>query len=197
MRKTTADLILRPRRPSDDAFIYPLSDRIFAAYSVHPTGSMASMLAERDAIVQVAERRYDGGAETPPNPPDSSGPPRSAVGAIVTAKRRGFPSGPAGFFVVALERLGRAFGPWARPAVARLNAIGVQPDLQGRGVGRFLLERAEGLARAEGAVSLTLMTADTNTRARRLFASAGFHQLIVIERAYARGQRGIVMTKAL
>lgn len=163
MRKTTADLILRPRRSSDDAFIYRLSDRIFAAYSFHPTGSMASMLAEGGAIVMVAERMAE----------------------------------PAGFFVVAFEHLGRSFGPWQRPAVARLNAIGVQPDLHGRGVGRFLLERAEAVARAEGAVSLTLMTADTNVRARRLFVSAGFQRLLVLEGAYARGQRGIVMTKAL
>jgi GNAT superfamily N-acetyltransferase len=163
MRKTTADLILRPRRPSDDAFIYPLSDRIFAAYSIRPTGSMASMIAEQGALVRVAERQAQ----------------------------------PAGFFVVALERLARSFGPWPRPAVARLNAIGVQPDVQGRGVGRFLLSRAEELARDEGAVSLTLMTAETNARARRLFASAGFQQLLVLDRAYARGQRGIVMTKAL
>jgi ribosomal protein S18 acetylase RimI-like enzyme len=163
MRKTTADLILRPRRPSDDAFIYRLSDRIFAAFSIHPTGAMASMLSEDDSLVRVAQR----------------GPT------------------PVGFFVLGLERLARSFGPWERPAAARLNAIGVQPDLHGRGVGRFLLDHAEALARGEGAVSLTLMTAETNARARRLFASAGFHRLLVLDRAYARGQRGIVMSKAL
>jgi ribosomal protein S18 acetylase RimI-like enzyme len=168
MRKTTADLILRPRRPSDDAFIYRLSDRIFAAFSIHPTGAMASMLAEvdgerGDSLVRVAQR----------------GPT------------------PVGFFVLGLERLARSFGPWERPAAARLNAIGVQPDLHGRGVGRFLLDHAEALARGEGAVSLTLMTAETNARARRLFTSAGFHRLLVLDRAYARGQRGIVMSKAL
>jgi ribosomal protein S18 acetylase RimI-like enzyme len=163
MRKTTADLILRPRRPSDDTFIYGLSARIFAAYSIHPTGSMASMLGEGGALVMVAERAAE----------------------------------PVGFFVLAFERLGRSFGPWQRPAVARLNAIGVQPDLHGRGVGRFLLDRAVTLARDQGAVSLTLMTADTNARARRLFVSAGFQRLLVLERAYARGQRGIVMTRPL
>jgi ribosomal protein S18 acetylase RimI-like enzyme len=163
MRKTAADLILRPPGAPDDAFIYRLSERIFAAYSIHPGGSMASMLAEGGAITRVAER-----------------------GAL-----------PVGFFVVGMEHLGRSFGPWRRPAVARLNAIGVQPDLHGRGVGRFLLDHAEALARAEGAVSMTLMTAATNTRARRLFASAGFQDLLVVDRAYARGQRGVVMTKPL
>ena len=178
MRKTTADLILRPRRPADDGFIYRLSDRLFAPYSRHPTGSMASMLAERGALAFVAEveaevargRRDGGAAETP---------------------------APAGFIVLGFERLARSFGPWQRPALARLNAIGVQPDLHGRGVGRFLLDRAEALAREAGAVSLTLMTAETNARARRLFVAGGFQALFTLDQAYARGQRGIVMTKAL
>ena len=102
-----------------------------------------------------------------------------------------------GFFVLGFEHLAKSFGPWESPAVARLNAIGVQPDLHGRGVGRFLLERAEAVARDEGAVSLTLMTAETNTRARRLFGAAGFQRLLTLEHAYARGQRGIVMSKPL
>jgi hypothetical protein len=41
------------------------------------------------------------------------------------------------------------------------------------------------------------MTAETNTRARRLFLAAGFQRLLTLEHAYARGQRGIVMTKLL
>lgn len=163
MRKTTADLLLRPRRPSDDDFIYRLSDRIFAAYSIHPTGSMASMIGERDARVVVAEEG------------------RSRVG----------------FYVLGFERIERPFGPWQRPSLSRLNAIGVLPVLHGRGLGRLLLDHAEALAREEGSVSVTLMTADSNIRARRLFTSSGYAQLFVIERAYARGQRGIVMTKAL
>jgi ribosomal protein S18 acetylase RimI-like enzyme len=169
MRKTTADLILRPRRAADDASIYRLGDRVFAPYSIHPRGAMASMLAERGARIWVIGER-------------STGEPPSTV---------------VGFFVLGFERLARSFGPWQRPAVARLNAIGVQPDLHGRGVGRLLVEHAEAVARDEGAVSLTLMTAETNARARRLFVSAGFQRLLTLERAYARGQRGIVMSKPL
>ena len=167
MRKTTADLILRPRRASDDGFIYRLSDRIFAAYSHRPTGSMASMLSESDAVAFVADRIADRGAQ------------------------------PVGFFVLGFERLARSFGPWARPAVARLNAIGVEPSLHGRGVGRFLLDRAEAVARDGGAVSLTLMTAESNTRARRLFAGAGFQRTLTLDGAYARGQRGLLLSKPL
>ncbi len=172
MRKTTADLILRPRRPADDAFIYRLSDRIFAPYSRHPTGSMASMLSERGAEAFVAE------------------PPLTSA---ATSGR----SPQAGFIVLGFERLTQPYGPWQRPTLARLNAIGVQPDLHGRGVGRFLLDRAEAVARDAGAVSITLMTAEPNIRARRLFLAAGFQLLFSVEAAYARGQRGLVMTKPL
>ena len=157
------ELSLRPRRASDDGFIYRLSDRVFAAYSVHTSIAMASMLGAPGARVMVAEHGRT----------------------------------PVGFFVLDVEHLGRPFGPWQRPAVAYLSAISVQPDLHGRGVGRFLLHHAEEAAREEGAVSMTLMTADTNGRAQHLFESAGYQRLFVLPRAYARGQRGIVMTRAL
>lgn len=164
MRKATTDLILRPRRPSDDEFIYRLSERVFAAYSRHPAGSMASMLSERNARVIVAEQE---GAEV-------------------------------GFYVLGVERHDRAYGPWQQPSLARLNAISVLPTLHGRGIGALLLDHAEALARdREGAISMTLMTAESNTRARRLFSSAGYARLFTLDHAYAGGQRGIVMTKLL
>jgi len=164
MRKTAIDLLLRPRLPSDDDFIYRLSERVFSAYSLHPTGSIASMLGERGARTVVAEQAR----------------------------------APVGFYVVGVERLDHPFGPWQHPALARLNAISVLPALHGRGIGGLLLEHAEELARDdEGAVSMTLMTAESNRRARRLFAAAGYARLFVLDHAYARGQRGLVMTKAL
>lgn len=163
MRKATTDLIMRPRRPADDAFLYRLSERVFSAYSVHPASALSSMLEERSARAMIAV--HDGA--------------------------------PVGFYILDLTRHPRPFGPWQRPALARLDAIGVTPKLHGHGLGTHLLEHAEDLARDEEAVSMTLMTADTNTRARRLFAGAGYQLLYVVEGAYARGQRGLVMTKAL
>jgi GNAT superfamily N-acetyltransferase len=163
MRKAITDLTLRPRRPGDDAFLYRLSDRVFAAYSVDPASSLTAMLDEGDARAVIAEQ---GGA-------------------------------PVGFYILSLARLPRPFGPWQRPAVARLDAIGVLPTLHGRGAGGLLLGHAEDLARDEDAVSLTLMTADTNTRARRLFSGAGYQLLYAMDGAYAQGQRGLVLTKAL
>jgi ribosomal protein S18 acetylase RimI-like enzyme len=104
---------------------------------------------------------------------------------------------PVGFFVVGVERYGKTFGPWRRPALARLNAIGVTPEVQGRGVGRVLLARAEEVAIDDGAISMTLMTAETNVKAQRLFRSAGYQAVFTLDQAYAKGQRGIVMMKPL
>ncbi len=147
----------------DDAFLYRLSERVFAAWSKSPAGSLASMLAERGAVACVAEH-----AAT-----------------------------PVGFFVLGFERLDRSFGPWPRPAVARLNAIAVEPDHHCRGFGASLLEHAEARARTHGAVSMTLMTAETNARAQRLFRHAGFQRVLDVPHAYTRGQQGLLMVKPL
>lgn len=163
MRKAISDLTLRPRGPADDAFLYRLSERVFAVYSMDPAATLSGMLDEGDARTVIAEQ--DGA--------------------------------PVGFYILDVAHHPRPFGPWQNPALARLDAIGVLPKLQGRGVGAQLLTHAEDQAREEDAVSLTLMTADTNTRARRLFAGAGYQVLYALDTAYARGQRGLVMTKAL
>jgi GNAT superfamily N-acetyltransferase len=163
MRGTTAELRVRPMRPTDEAFVLGLSRQVFAAYSIQPIRAMASMLADPSAAALVAE---------------------------LNGER-------AGFFVLSLDALGRPFGPWQRPVIARLDAIAVDPDAQGRGVGRFLLARAEALARARGAVVMALMTAEKNHPARRLFTSAGFLELVRIPVAYARGQTGVTMNKPL
>jgi len=102
-----------------------------------------------------------------------------------------------GFAVVAFEELAREFGPWKRPTVARLNAIAVHPDAHGRGIGRRLLRRAEEGAKARGAVTMTLNTATTNRRARRLFEPAGYLSVLTLPNNYARGQDAVAMFKPL
>jgi ribosomal protein S18 acetylase RimI-like enzyme len=102
-----------------------------------------------------------------------------------------------GFVALQLEPLGSDFGPWTRPLAARIEAIAVRSDAQGRGIGRRLLEHAEAAARARGARSLSLATGEKNARARHLFDSAGFMQLTVVEGYYARGQAAVLMLKAL
>lgn len=102
-----------------------------------------------------------------------------------------------GFAIVALTRLPRELGPWRRPGVARLNAIAVRPGSQGRGVARGLLAWAEEVAREDGAVTMTLTTAETNARARRLFELAGFLPAAKLLDTYMGGQSGIAMFKPL
>jgi len=104
---------------------------------------------------------------------------------------------PVGFAALGFQELARDFGPWKRPIIARLNAIAVLPDAHGRGIGRRLLAHAEEIARARGAVSMTLNTAVTNRRALRLFEPAGFLGVMTLPNNYARGQSAVAMFKPL
>jgi len=103
----------------------------------------------------------------------------------------------AGFFVLGFAALARPFGPIRRPLVAHLNAIAVAAEQRGLGVGRRLLQRAEAVAGKRGAQALTLMTAVSNTPARRLFESAGFQVMAQSHYAYRGGQPAVLMTKPL
>jgi ribosomal-protein-alanine N-acetyltransferase len=102
-----------------------------------------------------------------------------------------------GFVVLQYEQLARDFGPWARPTAARINAIAVRPDVEGRGIGRRLLKSAEEAARARPSRSFSLATGERNTRARRLFEAEGFVPLARLEGYYAGGQTAVLMHKAL
>jgi ribosomal protein S18 acetylase RimI-like enzyme len=106
------------------------------------------------------------------------------------------PLGRAGFVVLHVQQLSYDFGPWRRPLIARIDAIAVRPEARGGGVGHRLVEAAEEAARARTARSMTLMTAERNTPARRLFARAGYVDLVHLERFYARGQTAMLMQKA-
>jgi ribosomal protein S18 acetylase RimI-like enzyme len=111
---------------------------------------------------------------------------------LATADEQG-----VGFYILRRVPLGRPFGPFPHPVVARLDAIAVAPEVRGLGIGREILARAEARARAEGAVVLTLATAITNRRARRLFTSAGFQLLAPLGPFYANGLEALAMAKAL
>lgn len=104
---------------------------------------------------------------------------------------------PLGFFILRLIRHPRAFGPWARPSVARLDAIAVAPEARGRGVGRALLDHAERTAMDEGAVVLSLATALQNHVARELFGRAGYQALAPLGPYYRGGKHAVAMVKCL
>lgn len=102
-----------------------------------------------------------------------------------------------GFVIVALESLGRNFGPFSRPSVAHLDAIAVRPNMSSKGLGHRLLSHAETMARAGGAVSMSLLTAESNHEAQRLFSSAGYQVLTFFDGVYAGQERALSMFKAL
>lgn len=59
---------------------------------------------------------------------------------------------------------------------AHLEAIVVNPDARGQGLGRRLLKRTEKRVRELGAISLTLHVFSNNSRARSLYRSYGFDE---------------------
>jgi len=104
---------------------------------------------------------------------------------------------PVGFAIVTFARLPRPYGPWREPAVGRLDAIAVAPREQGKGVGRALARRAEAIAREEGGVVMTLMTAEGNVRGRRLFTRCGYLPVIRMPDSYMNGEAAIEMFKPI
>jgi len=104
---------------------------------------------------------------------------------------------PVGFVIVDVAPLGRPYGPWASPSVARIDAIAVVPRARVQGVGSQLVAAAEELARKEGAVVMTLMTATRNMNGRRLFDSAGFIEFMTSADSYANGDDAELMFKSI
>jgi ribosomal protein S18 acetylase RimI-like enzyme len=58
-----------------------------------------------------------------------------------------------------------------------VNAVATDAAYRRQGVGRTLMDRAEQLADASGAEALSLIVADENTRARRLYERLGYHAI--------------------
>ncbi|HEX4255455.1 MAG TPA: GNAT family N-acetyltransferase [Streptosporangiaceae bacterium] len=59
--------------------------------------------------------------------------------------------------------------------VLDMNGLAVDPEHQGRGIGRALVEATVAAARQQGARKLTLRVLGFNGRARRLYEACGFH----------------------
>lgn len=82
-----------------------------------------------------------------------------------------------------------------------INIVAVDPDHRGRGLGRQLMDVAETLARAEALARMSLVVADVNAAARRLYGSLGYRE--AARRAIVRdgwtggGQDWLLYLKAL
>ena len=76
-----------------------------------------------------------------------------------------------------------------RGVESRVLNLCVRPRAQGRGLGRALLTAIIDAARRRGADTLTLEVRTTNEVARRLYASAGFHE-VGVRPGYYPARRG-------
>lgn len=160
---------IRPARADDAEFLIALSKRVFRQYLSNAAGVMLRMIRNPACEIAVAEG----------------------------LTRTNGPELRLGFVVVNIKTLDRPFGPWPRPSVAHLDAIAVRPNVSGCGLGRRLLLHAEEIARSREAVSMSLLTAQTNTRAKRLFQGAGYQLLAPFDDVYDDGGAGLAMWKAL
>jgi ribosomal protein S18 acetylase RimI-like enzyme len=95
------------------------------------------------------------------------------------------------------RRIGFAIVEFGGERSAHLAAISVLETERGRGVGRRILRAAEGLARARGARTLALFTAESNVAALELFLRNGFERVANDSIRYPRGQRAVRLRKAL
>ena len=78
-----------------------------------------------------------------------------------------------------------------------LALLGVHADSRGLGVGKFMLEQYERIARESGARRVTLMVSDFNEGGRRLYARMGYRKLGEIPDAVRQGITELVMIKDL
>lgn len=80
---------------------------------------------------------------------------------------------------------------------ADVQTIAVRADLQGRGLGRLLLDELVAEARRRGATRLMLEVRAENDRALRLYEAYGFERLGLRPAYYGPGRDGVVMRRRL
>ena len=78
-----------------------------------------------------------------------------------------------------------------------LSLIGVRDGFRGRGVGGFLMEHLERLAREAGSRRVTLMVSDFNESAQQFYQARGYWRLGVLRDAVKPGIDEFVMVKDL
>ena len=82
-----------------------------------------------------------------------------------------------------------------------VNVLAVLPGFRGRGLGRRLLEAADAIGREAGARAMSIIVADANEGARRLYARMGYAEVarrtMVKEGWTSAGTAFVLLTKPL
>jgi ribosomal protein S18 acetylase RimI-like enzyme len=82
-----------------------------------------------------------------------------------------------------------------------INVVAAYPKFRGQGVGSRLLERAEQAAREADRPGLSLVVADTNVGARKLYAKRGYRQIatrpLVKEQWQTGAREWVLMVKSI
>ena len=77
----------------------------------------------------------------------------------------------------------RGFSTFAARPLLNIHDFFVLPEYRGAGTGRLLLAAIEENARALGCCKLTLEVQENNHRARAIYASSGFSQMVYVPEA--------------
>jgi GNAT superfamily N-acetyltransferase len=129
---------------------------------------------DRSAVVALAPRLVAGVADWRP---------RAGVEEAVRGWVRGSLDGAGGQEAVFVAEVGRLLvgmvavseqEHWSGQQDAYVGELVTAEDMEGNGVGRALLARAEAWARDQGLCRVTLETGAANLRARRFYAGLGY-----------------------
>jgi len=139
---------IRPAAPADEAFLTGLLGRL-ADFEV-PSWRTAAEIADADGPILL----------------DALHRPQGDTVILVAEKPAGTPAGYA-FVSTKVDY-------FTRVRHAHVEVLAVSPEVEGRGVGRALLEAAEQWAAARGDVQITLNVWWQNTRARSVYDRLGY-----------------------
>ena len=82
---------------------------------------------------------------------------------------------------------------WLISETCELHRIGVKRELQGRGIGRKLLNALIQMASQKGAREILLEVSQKNKKALSLYRKSGFQEIAERENYYGRGEGALLM----
>jgi ribosomal protein S18 acetylase RimI-like enzyme len=151
-------------------------------------------LEDGDALTRIDDATWNEAVSPAPRPPSGRRffDGRTTPADVLVAEAEGVVAG--------YVSLGRATPVPASDHVVVITGLAVDPALQGRGVGRALVEAAVADATRRGARRITLRVLAPNEPARALYASCGFTVEGVLRGEFRLGDRyvdDVLMARAL